>query len=87
MKIDLKALKNDLLKSNKSIEKFFFKEKDGIKSGFKISNNVDNLIKKIFDSSLDNKFFNKIAVCALGSYGREELAPFSDLDIIMKISL
>lgn len=82
MKIDLKALKNDLLKSNKSIEKFFFKEKDGIKSGFKISNNVDNLIKKIFDSSLDNKFFNKIAVCALGSYGREELAPFSDLDII-----
>ena len=45
---------------------------------------IDNLLKKIFDIT-NKSFFSNLTIIALGGYGRGELAPHSDIDILFLI--
>ncbi len=47
----------------------------------KLSKGVDEIVRTLFKLSKEG-ISEEIAVCAVGGYGRSELAPFSDIDIL-----
>ncbi|GJL92163.1 [protein-PII] uridylyltransferase [Hyphococcus sp.] len=47
----------------------------------KLSKGVDDIVRTLFKLSKDG-IGEEIAVCAVGGFGRSELAPFSDIDIL-----
>lgn len=47
----------------------------------KLSRGVDEIIRTLFSLSKEG-IGKEIAVCAVGGYGRSELAPFSDIDLL-----
>lgn len=47
----------------------------------KLSKGVDEILRTLFALSKDG-ISDEIAVCAVGGYGRSELAPYSDIDLL-----
>lgn len=72
-KIKSELLKANLLKSGKFYD-----------SGLKFQSNYTDLIDKTIFLLADNclKRNKKISIIALGGYGRKELAPYSDIDLV-----
>ena len=66
------------------IKRSFFKHNDGLKTCNKISKLTDKLIYTLYKRSIAKREISSedIIICAVGGYGREQLAPFSDLDIL-----
>ena len=66
------------------IKRSFFKHNDGVKTCNKISKLTDKLIITLYKRSIAKREISSedIIICAVGGYGREQLAPFSDLDIL-----
>lgn len=74
-------LKKNFLKEKKKIKDSFFENKSGLKVCKENSLQIDQLIKKLFKNII-NKSAEKFSICAIGGYGREQIAPYSDLDIL-----
>ena len=48
---------------------------------FQLSDSADNWLKNLFDSLVGER--SDIAVLAVGGYGRRDLSPLSDLDVLL----
>ena len=81
---EIKTLVKNFKKEHRRIEVKFFDKMSGITSCRENSLLVDNLIKdlyRILEQGFNNLSKNFL-VSAVGGYGRKQLAPFSDLDIV-----
>ena len=68
----------------KKTEDQFFIKNNGTFTSKQISEAYDYLISNLFsiitrESKLNS---NNLVICAVGGYGRKEMAPFSDVDLI-----
>ena len=93
---DILALKSSLkvfLKSGEGeIKRRFFQSKQfsaGHKAAYERAYLIDQIIRSLYDVALESFFPNanptqgeRLAIIALGGYGRGELAPFSDIDLL-----
>ena len=81
---DIKIYRVSFLKKKNSIKSEFFELNNGLRTCLKLTKMTDQLIQSIYRKILStDKISNKdLIVCALGGYGRENLAPFSDLDLL-----
>lgn len=77
-------LKKKFLLDRKKIESSFLKNNLGQRNCNENTKLIDNLIKQIFKIiTLKNYGIeDSICTCAVGGYGREILAPFSDIDVL-----
>ena len=84
-----------ILQKINPIKKFFLVERDKNKKKFLLENKalgyckrnsklIDSLINQIFINLNDLKIKLNInfCICAVGGYGRETVAPYSDLDLL-----
>jgi len=82
-KLDL--IKKIFLKEQNKIQKFFFYSLSGVETCKKNSKLIDQVIKDLFNLIKVQYTFlsNEFLICAVGGYGRKQLAPYSDIDILI----
>ncbi|MEX6632441.1 [protein-PII] uridylyltransferase [Hyphococcus lacteus] len=73
-----KVLKNSLLTLRRKTMRDVVR---GDRIALKLSRGVDEMVKSLVKNAGDN-FGDDIAVCAVGGFGRSELAPYSDIDLL-----
>ena len=86
----LTLLKPELARKNKAVQDGFESGKlSGIEAAAAISNLHDEILRSLFKYADQNVFFQtdkpnapQMSICAVGGYGRGEMAPFSDLDLL-----
>ena len=86
----LALLKSELARTNKAVQDVFESGKlSSIETAAAISNLHDNILRGIFKFAEQRIFLqtekhesSQMSVCAVGGYGRGEMAPFSDLDLL-----
>jgi len=80
--LNLKKINIELESSRKKLRDEFFANPEGKDAALKQTVLTDNLLKNIFSNYVSNERFSDLVLCAAGGYGRRELAPYSDIDLI-----
>ena len=82
--INIKDLKKNYFQARESIRKSFFSNYSGIKNNKQNSDLIDKIISKIFFKieKKNKKIFKKFSITAIGGYGRKQIAPYSDIDLL-----
>ena len=81
---DTESLKDAFEKKREIIKNKFFKKGSGKLNCMENSEAVDHLIKGLFNKlkKEPGKIAKNFLICAVGGYGRKQLAPFSDIDLL-----
>jgi [protein-PII] uridylyltransferase len=78
----IKTWRSDLKQQQAALEQAFFKNKNAASLLKKHTKLVDNLLKSVWQH---NHLNNEITLIAVGGYGRQELFPFSDIDLLILV--
>ncbi|MAI76322.1 MAG: hypothetical protein CMM90_03960 [Rickettsiales bacterium] len=80
----INKLKRNFLLKKEIIKKNFLLKNKPFSCCKENSQNVDSLVCDLFEilKSTDNQLNDKISICAVGGYGRQLLAPYSDIDVL-----
>ncbi len=80
----INKLKRNFLLKKEIIKKNFLLKNKSLSCCKENSQNVDSLVCDLFKilKSTDNQLNDKISICAVGGYGRQLLAPYSDIDVL-----
>ena len=82
LKLTINTVKKSVSTQKKIIEKHS-KNQDGIFLGYQLAMMVDRLIRNIWDQlGWKQQAGSRIAIVAVGGYGRQELCPKSDIDLL-----
>ena len=81
---EIDSLKTGFKKKRIEIKNRFLKNNLGIKNCVENSDLIDSFIDQLYEKIkfLNKKIENNFLVCAVGGYGRKQLAPYSDLDLL-----
>ncbi len=74
-----RVLKNVVIHLRRQIMRDYVR---GDRIAARLSNGVEEMVAALFSSAVDG-MEKDIAICAVGGFGRAELAPFSDVDLLI----